>query len=58
MIRAAFAVFAKDVRIVALTGLGWIAAAAIFWLAFFRSAPAGALRATTDGDAGGAGPAR
>jgi hypothetical protein len=45
------AVLAKDVRVVALTGLGWIAAAALFWLAFFRSAPAGAPRATTDVDA-------
>lgn len=53
------AVLAKDVRVVALTGLGWIAAAAVFWLAFFRSAPGGALRATTDGDGDGdAGSAR
>ena len=43
------AVLAKDVRIVALTGLGWIAAAALFWL-FFFSAPAGVPGGTTDLD--------
>ena len=51
------AVLAKDVRVVALTGLGWIAAAAVFWVAFFRSAPGGALRVTTD-EGGGGGSAR
>ncbi len=32
----------KDVRVVALTALGWIAAAAAFWWFCFRSAPGGA----------------
>jgi len=48
------AVLGKDVRVVALTGLGWIAAAALFWIVFFRSAPAGAPGATTAADAGSA----
>jgi len=33
-------VVTKDLRIVALTGLGWIVLAAAFWWIFFRSAPA------------------
>lgn len=52
------AVLAKDVRVVALTALGWIAAAVLFWVAFFRSAPAAGLRARTPEDASRAAPAR
>jgi len=44
LLAIAGSVLAKDVRVVALTGLAWIGAAAITWALFFRRRPGAAIR--------------
>jgi amino acid transporter len=41
-------VMAKDVRVVALTGIAWIGAAAITWVLFFRRGRAQSARSETE----------